>query len=267
MSKYLQHFGLKYAPLGKHAKNLVPTDNIETLTQHFQWSLEGPGLGLLTGEPGVGKTVALAQLCQALSPHQYQVIYHCETDFGRVDIYRQLALDLGIEPAYRRASMWRLIKQRIQDLTLNQQCLPVWIIDEAQNLPTEFFRDFPSFINFAFDNQALMTVWFVGHPSLRSLLSRNAYDALRSRLQVFVQFDPITQSQDFHDVLLGALNQAGAQSTLMSDPAIELIRLAANGRLRQAGQILAMAMQLAMQAGFNHIPDEVVKKAIEGMRL
>lgn len=40
---------------------------------------------------------------------------------------------------------------------------PVWIIDEAQNLSADFFRDFPSFMNFAFDSPDLMTVWLAEH--------------------------------------------------------------------------------------------------------
>ena len=38
--------------------------------------------------------------------------------------------------------------------------------DEAQNLPPEFFRDFPAFLNFAFDLRDLISVWLVGHPCL-----------------------------------------------------------------------------------------------------
>lgn len=44
---------------------------------------------------------------------------------------------------------------------------PLWIFDEAQNLPAEFFRDFPSFLNFAFDSRDLMSVrsgrWGIRH--------------------------------------------------------------------------------------------------------
>src|SRR3546814_1102378 len=68
--------------------------------------------------------------------------------------------------AYRRAQLWRDIKNRIHELVDGKQLTPLWIIDEAQNLPPEFFRDFPAFLNFAFDARDLITVWLVGHPSL-----------------------------------------------------------------------------------------------------
>ena len=69
--------------------------------------LKAPGLELLTGEPGVGKTAALRGLTRALNPHRFLVLYQAKfdlstcrlvdfatsrlCDFGRVDIYRSLA--------------------------------------------------------------------------------------------------------------------------------------------------------------------------------
>lgn len=163
--RHLQHFGLTHNPLGKAVKELWDNPQARLLAERFQWLLDSPGIGVLTGEAGVGKTAALRKLTQALNPHRYQVIYSAETDFGRLDLYRNLALELGLEPAYRRAQLWRDIKARIHELAEHKHVLPVWVIDEAQNLPLEFFRDLPAFLNFAFDSQDLMTLWLCGHPS------------------------------------------------------------------------------------------------------
>jgi MSHA biogenesis protein MshM len=159
---YLQHFGLRHAPLGKELTEPWDDGALERLAQRFNWLLQSPGIGLITGEPGVGKTAALRSLTHALNPHRYLVLYQAETDFGRLDIYRGLARALGVEPSYRRAQLWRDIKQRVHELVDSKQVTPVWIIDEAQNLPAEFFRDFPAFLNFAFDSRDLISVWLVG---------------------------------------------------------------------------------------------------------
>jgi hypothetical protein len=58
-------------------------------------------------------------------------------------VTRALALALGLEPAYRRAQLWRDIKARIAELMDGKHILPLWVLDEAQNLPKDFFRDFP----------------------------------------------------------------------------------------------------------------------------
>jgi MSHA biogenesis protein MshM len=102
---YQQHFGLDSSPLGKNSRELWDDGQIALLKERFKWLLDYPGLALLTGEAGVGKTTALRCITNELNPHRYQVIYMAETDFGRIDIYRQLALALGLESSYRRSQL------------------------------------------------------------------------------------------------------------------------------------------------------------------
>jgi MSHA biogenesis protein MshM len=259
---YLKHFGLRHPPLGKDLVELWDDGALALLAERFNWLLQSPGLGMITGEPGVGKTAALRHLTQSLNPHRYQVLYQAETDFGRIDIYRGLARALGVEPSYRRAHLWRDIKLRIHELVDSKQVLPVWIIDEAQNLPHEFFRDFPAFLNFAFDSRDLITVWLLGHPALAHTLERAPYAALYSRIQVRAHVEPIIERDRFLLLINHALKAAGCQHTLLADSGMELLRQASKGLPRQAGSILRTAMRLAVPKGINHLPDDLLQQAI-----
>ena len=259
---YLQHFGLRHAPLGKDLTEPWDDGPLAQLTQRFNWLLQSPGLGLLTGEPGVGKTAALRSITSALNPHRYLVLYQAENDFGRIDIYRGLARALGLEPSYRRAQLWRDIKERVHELVDTRQIMPLWIVDEAQNLPPEFFRDFPAFLNFAFDSRDLLSVWLVGHPALLQTLDRAPYAALHSRIQARVALKPVVERERFALLIAHALKSAGCQHTLLADSGLELVRQASKGLPRQAGRILCTAMRLAMNKGLNHLPDEIVQQAI-----
>ena len=192
-----------------------------------------------------------------------QLIYLAETDFARLDLYRNLAIALGLEPAFRRAALWRAIKARIQELADGRNVLPVWIIDEAQNLPVEFFRDFPAFLNFAFDSRDLMTVWLLGQPALAQTLDRAPYAAMASRIQVRLRLRPIAEREPFKRLIEHGLKQAGATHTLLSDSAMELLRQASQGLPRQAGRLIQTAMRLAVPKGLNHLPDELIHEAIE----
>lgn len=263
---YRQHFGLRHSPLGKEQLDLWDDGALALLDERFNWLLQSPGVGLITGEPGVGKTAALRRLSSALNPHRYHVIYEAETDFGRLDLYRSLASALGIEPCYRRAQLWRDIKRRIHEMVDGKQLLPVWIIDEAQNLPPEFFRDFPAFLNFAFDSRDLISVWLVGHPCLAQTLERAPYAALHSRITARVQLKPVVERERFAQLIAHALKSAGCQHTLLADSGMEVLRQASKGLPRQAGRILRTAMRLAVPKALNHLPDELLQQAIEELR-
>ncbi|NNJ84027.1 MAG: ATP-binding protein [Gammaproteobacteria bacterium] len=214
---YLQHFGLTHSPLDKKAPALWDDGTLTDLKQRFGWLLESPGIGMLIGEPGVGKTAALRTICQTANPHRYKTIYLPETDFGRLDIYRALAIALGLQPSYRRSMLWRDIKQHILDMVDNKRLQPVWIIDEAQNLPPEFFRDFPAFLNFAFDSRDIITVWLVGHPGLDNLIHRAPYAALKSRVQASVRLEPTLDRERFRQLIEHAIEKAGCSHNLLSD--------------------------------------------------
>jgi type II secretory pathway predicted ATPase ExeA len=259
---YLQHFGLTHAPLGKELTQPWDDGALAALAQRFDWLLTSPGVGLLTGEPGVGKTAALRKLTRTLNPHRYLVLYQAETDFTRVDIYRALARALGLEPSYRRAQLWRDIKQRVHELADGKQMMPIWIIDEAQNLPPDFFRDFPAFLNFAFDSRDLVSVWLVGHPQLAATLERAPYAALASRIQARVALAPFVERERFAQLVSHGLKSAGCQHTLLADSGMEILRLASKGLPRQASRILCTAMRLAVPKGLNHLPDDLLQQAI-----
>lgn len=259
---YQQHFGLKNIPLGKNNSSLWMHGDLISLQESFITSLNYPGIGLLTGEPGVGKTAALLNITKNLNPHQYLVIYIAETHFTNFDIYRQLALQLGLVPAHRFSQLWRDVKNHIRERVEHKHSLPVFIIDEAQNLPHDFYRSFPSFLNFDFDAKDMMTVWFVGHPELSKIVDRVAYAALSSRIYFRCQIQPITDRAAFAQLIDHAFKGAGCQTTLLSESGMEIIRIASHGRPRNVHRILTSTMQLAMQKKLNHLPDELIQEAI-----
>lgn len=150
----------------------------------------------------------------------------------------------------------------MHELVDTRQVTPLWIIDEAQNLPAEFFRDFPGFLNFAFDSRDLISVWLVGHPVLTQTLERAAYAALYSRIQVRVQLKPVVERERFARLIAHALESAGCRHTLLADSGLEILRQASKGLPRQAGRILCTAMRLAVPKGLNHLPDELLQQAI-----
>jgi len=266
MHQYQQHFGLKHIPLAKNTPTLWMNESLTLLKERFDSLLHTPGIGLLTGEPGTGKTAALRHITQELNPHQYQVLYLAETQFTSFDIYRQLALMLGLVPNHRFAQLMRDIKNHIKDRFEHKRNLPILIIDEAQNLPADFFHGFPSFLNYAFDAKDMMTVWFVGHPILTNIIDRAIHMALASRIQVRHQLHPFIEREPFKALIEYAFKEAGAQANLLSDSGIELLRVASQGRPRNVHRILVGAMRLAAKEGAHHLADDVLQQAVAQLK-
>jgi len=259
---YLSFFGMTQPPLGKESLKLWDNGQLAELTQQFNWLLQSPGVGLLTAEPGLGKTAALRQVTRPLNPHQYAVYYTADTDFGRLDFYRELAVLLGLQPSYRRAQLWRDIKAHIVHLATQKNLLPIIIIDEAHNLPFEFFRDFPAFLNFVFDSKEYMTVWLAGHPELARNIDRSINRALASRIQARIELKPVFEYEAFKQLIMHGFSQAGCTHSLLSDSGIELIRMASKGNPRLAHQTIVTALRLACDKNITHLPDDIVNQAI-----
>ena len=105
-------------------------------------------------------------------------------------------------------------------------------------------------------------MWLAGHPELASILDRQNNAALASRIQARCALHPIIERDAFKQFLLHGLTQAGCVNTLLSDPAIEMLRMASKGNPRQVHRLLVTAFRLATDKKQNHLPDDVIKEAI-----
>lgn len=263
---YLKYFGLKHEPLATHAASPVDEPQFDKLQCHFSRLLETKGLALVTGMAGVGKTTALRLLTKKLNPHQYLTLYQAENHFQAFDIYCQLADALGLEKRHRYSLLWRDIKQHIVHLVDDKKITPIWILDEAHQLPTNFLLELPAFLNFAFDTRMPLIIILVGLPTLAHTLSKSAFSVVASRLQFQCQWQPISDVNHFADFIKHAFKIAGTENVLFSDSGLQLIYMACEGRLRYAHRILSKSLQIAASQQMNHLSDEIIHDAIDALK-
>ena len=169
---YRKRFGLTHHPLPRDVGGDGFYNQDEAyvrLRRVFRWLADEPGLGMLTGEPGVGKTAAIRNLCAELSTPEYRVLYLCDTAVRPTAVYRNLAAALDLSPKRSRDDLWRQLRDTITHMVDVEAIVPVLVIDEAQHLRDDFFVDLASFLNYAFDTRDLLTVWLVGLPTLAQI--------------------------------------------------------------------------------------------------
>jgi type II secretory pathway predicted ATPase ExeA len=262
---YRQRFGLTAHPFPKNAHGKTFFSEFEgykKLQRGFELLCEEPGLGVLTAEPGVGKTAALRNLTQELPRPQYKVLYLCDTAIGPLDLYRNLAWELGLKPAHRRSYLWRDLKARLLQLVDERNEKPIVILDEAQHLSDAFLADFSGFLNFAFDSRDLFTIWLVGLPQLRARLKLQIHAPIQTRILVNVHLEAFASREIFQAYVQHGLVAAGAKGTLLADSARELLFRASRGNPRLTAQVLRRALRIAHEREQSFVDDAVLEATI-----
>ncbi len=197
---YRKRFGLTGHPMPKSAQGKTffdKTANYDRLRRAFGRLIDEPSLGALTGDPGVGKTAAIRNLCAALPKPDHLVVYLCDTAVSPLALYRTLAIELGVRPSHRRSELWSDIKKTLVHMVDERGTTPVLVVDEAHLLSDKFLLDLSGFLNFAFDSRDLLCLWLVGLPTLRRTLQMHQHDALAMRLGAQVHFEPTTDREAF----------------------------------------------------------------------
>ena len=262
---YLQHFGLKFDPLGKASKNHVSHEQYTPLKNKLDQLILNKGIGLITGQPGSGKTTAVRQWVSSLNPLSYEVIYQSDNHFRAFDIYCRLADSLGMEKYHRYSKLWCLLKEEILRRFDEKNIGLVWILDEAHALPNNFLRELPAFLNFSFDSRDVLSIIMIADQSINGTINRSAYAALTSRM-LFNYHWQVLNVDDFETFIIEAFKNAGKEEAILSKTGIRILHMASKGVLRNANKTITLALQIAMSKNLNHLSDECLEESIENLK-
>ena len=257
-------FSLTHYPLPKNAQGKTFFDKAAgyaRLKRAFQQTVDDRTVGVLSGDPGVGKTAAIRNLIGELPRPDYQVLYLCNTSGSPLDLYRAIAGELGVKPSHRRGQLWVDIKSVIVHMIDERGVVPVIILDEGHRLSDSFLADLAGFLNFAFDSRELLTLWLVGQPLLVTRLHQQQHDALRTRIAVEMRLESLDR-QTFGATLEHAFKTAGATQSVLSDPAVELLFRSSRGVLRVASKILRVAMRVAHDKNQAFLDEHALETAL-----
>lgn len=263
---YLQHFGLKHDPLGKSIQSPVDNPQFLQLKNKLDNLTETLGVGLITGEPGVGKTAGIREWIKQLNSMSYKVIYQVDNHFNPFDIYCQLGDKLGLDYAHRYCRLWRKIKGEVWNLYHDKKTTLIWVLDEAQQIPSKFFSDLPAFLNMQFDTKDCMIILLVGTPKLFNIFNRKAYASLSSRIQFHYNWDPIDDFDSFKHLVIESFKNAGCQQNIISESGYKIIHASCKGRLRYAHRLITWSLQEAAKQNMHHISDDIIKEAIKELQ-
>jgi type II secretory pathway predicted ATPase ExeA len=257
-------FSLTHYPLPKGAQGktfFAESPGYGRLRRAFRQTVEDHSLGVLSGEPGVGKTAAIRNLIAELPRPDYQTLYLCNTTGSPLDLYRSIAGEIGVRPSHRRGELWNDLKKMIVHMVDERGVVPVIVFDEAHRLSDTFLADLAGFLNFAFDSRDVLPIWLVGQPPLVKRLHQQQHDALRTRVAVEMRLETLDR-QAFGAAVEHAFKTAGATQALLSDSAMELLFRASRGVLRVAAKVLRVAMRMAHEKNQAFLDEHTLEAAV-----
>jgi type II secretory pathway predicted ATPase ExeA len=182
--KYQALFGFNRLPFDRslNSNELFRAPALDELNSRLRYLVETRAIGLLTSEPGCGKSTALRRLRDDLHPEQVRTLYLCDTAGNPADFFRQIALELGIEPLWSRVLTLRAIKDEIARLHSQRHLNVLLLVDEAQALRHDVLALIPLLTNFDWDSDAKIAVLLAGQTGLRQKLRLAHLEPLAQRL-------------------------------------------------------------------------------------
>jgi general secretion pathway protein A len=156
---YKSFYSLAQAPFSKDIRpsDAFPSSDYQGAFKALNYLQKSKGIGLLIGDPGVGKTFTLRSFKESLNPSLYHVIYFPLSTGGVMDFYRGLVYGLGEEPKFRKVDLFRQIQQGIERMGQERKITPVFILDEMHMAKDAFLQDIAILFNFQMIRQTLLS--------------------------------------------------------------------------------------------------------------
>jgi type II secretory pathway predicted ATPase ExeA len=215
------------------------------------------GLMLLTGEPGVGKTLALRSFVENLNPGLYFCSYIPLSTVSPIDFYRQLNLKLTGEFRHRKVDLFNSIQAAVRDMVTNQKKVPVIIIDEAHLLMPDNLQEIQIILNFDIDSTNPAIFIMAGQSHLRDKVAAHVNISLSQRFSLKFHLTPLDKPETA-SYIAHRLAVCGCKRSPFSDSAIEAIFQNTQGIPRNIDNLALKSLTLAALENKTSITEEEI---------
>ncbi len=257
------HWGFTRTPF---TKDLAPSmlhrhpGHAEAVAR-IAWCVDEAAIGVITGEVGAGKTVAVRAALADLDNSRHTVIYMGNPAIGARGLYTTIVYNLGQVPRVPRgrrepqapAARAAGVNERGRKVVI--------VVDEGHLLAADQLEELRLLTNADMDATSPFTLVLVGQPTLRARLRLGAFAALDQRVALRYALPPLAQA-DTGEYIAHHLKLAGRTDTLFSDDAITRIHKASRGLPRAVNNLAVQALIAAYAAGASIVDDKAARAAV-----
>ena len=263
IARLRSHWGFTRTPF---TKDLAPSmlhryaGHSEAVAR-ISWCVDEAAIGVITGEVGAGKTVAVRAALGELDNSRHTVIYLGNPAIGARGLYYTIVTRLGGVPRFYKASLIPQAADALAAEVAERGRKVVLVVDEAHLLAADQLEELRLLTNADMDSTSPFALVLAGQPTLRQRLRLGAFAALDQRVALRYAIPPMNQA-DTGDYIAHHLKLAGRADTLFSDDAVTRIHKAARGLPRAVNNLAVQALIAAYANGAAIVDDKAARAAV-----
>jgi type II secretory pathway predicted ATPase ExeA len=257
------HWGFTRMPFSKDlAPSLLHSHRSHgEAVARITWCIDEQVVGVVTGEVGAGKTVAVRAALSGIDASRHTVIYLGNPSVGLRGLYSTIVSTLGGIPRFHRASLIPQAQDALATEEHERGRRVVLVLDEAHLLDAEQLEGLRLLTNAEMDSHAPFACLLVGQPTLRRRIRLGAFAALDQRVALrysMIGMEP-TETADY---VAHHLKIAGRSDTLFSDDALALIHQVSRGLPRAVNNLAVQSLVAAFAEGKAIVDESSTRSAV-----
>jgi general secretion pathway protein A len=265
MSDIIAFFGLKAYPFDKQIKAsaAIETSPFAECMARLDFLKRRGGIMLLTGDPGVGKTIALRRFADTVNDNPFRPIYTPLTTLRGTDLLRHINDKLGLTQRASKGVVYRQIQQELLDSREQRGKTVILIIDEAHLLQVGPLNELRLLTNFKMDSFDPFILILCGQSDLRRVMDFSVMEPFAQRLAFRYHMPPLEPAETAA-YICALMKLAGAHEPIFKDDALGALHELSFGIPRRIGTMAEDALTAAMFAGKRTVDADLVLTIKQG---
>ena len=257
---YERYYGLQVRPfdLSPDPRFLFLSNRHREALTHLKYGLgERPGLTVLTGEAGTGKTTLIKTALQTINGSVARLVQLSNPTLTRSEFFEYLATGYGFT-SHAALSKTRFLAELEQALGTPGSAVLALVVDEAQSLPFELLEEIRLLTNLDDGQGRTLAVALVGQPELAERLNDPTLRQLKQRITLRCELEPLSLAETAAYITARVRVAGGRAELLFSREAVIAIQEYSKGIPRTISVICDNALVNGFAAGLKPVGRDIV---------
>lgn len=264
---YERYYGLNERPfdLSPNPRFLCFTPQHKEALVHLEYGLSGrPGITMLVGEAGTGKTTLIRAALQASSARS-TIVHLSNPTLTRDEFFEFLAAGFGFSEAARsKVQFLRELEEALRHEPVDGHVLAL-VVDEAQSTPYEILEEIRLLTNSESRSGRSLAVVLAGQPELAARLDEPRLRQLKQRIALRCELTPLSLRDTAAYITARVKTAGGAAAKLFTREAVVVVHQRSLGIPRIISVICDNALVNGFAADRRPVGPETIIEVCESL--